>query len=121
MDGEGPEMMVEDAKRRLEVRIDRASHVGAVAIDAADILTVMRELGRVTAALEKIAKTTTWSDAVDIADAALAAEPASGEAGDYDLKCVNGHDKCYEGPFDGCPYCVRVPAAPPPPPTQGEG
>ncbi len=23
------------------------------------------------------------------------------------MKCVNGHDRCYEGPFEGCPYCER--------------
>ena len=29
-------------------------------------------------------------------------------------KCVNGHDRCAEGPFDACPYCER---ARPPIPT----
>lgn len=24
------------------------------------------------------------------------------------LKCVNGHDRCYEGPVEDCPYCERV-------------
>jgi hypothetical protein len=24
------------------------------------------------------------------------------------LKCVNGHDRCHEGPSEECPYCERV-------------
>lgn len=31
---------------------------------------------------------------------------------EYILKCVNGHDRCYEGPDENCPYCERI--APPP-------
>lgn len=23
------------------------------------------------------------------------------------LVCVNGHDRCYEGPTENCPYCER--------------
>jgi hypothetical protein len=30
----------------------------------------------------------------------------------YRLKCVNGHDRCYMGPDDDCPYCERVPIRP---------
>lgn len=30
------------------------------------------------------------------------------EAGEYDLKCTNGHDRCYMGTSDDCPYCERV-------------
>lgn len=26
---------------------------------------------------------------------------------DYELVCVNGHDRCESGPFDGCPYCEK--------------
>jgi transposase len=36
---------------------------------------------------------------------------AAAEVADYDLKCTNGHDRCYMGPSDDCPYCERVPAA----------
>jgi len=25
------------------------------------------------------------------------------------LKCVNGHDRCYLGPSDDCPYCEKKP------------
>jgi hypothetical protein len=24
------------------------------------------------------------------------------------LRCVNGHDRCYLGPDENCPYCERV-------------
>jgi hypothetical protein len=27
---------------------------------------------------------------------------------DYDLKCTNGHDLCYQGTDPDCPYCERV-------------
>ena len=30
------------------------------------------------------------------------------EAGEYDLKCTNGHDRCYMGTSDDCPYCEKV-------------
>lgn len=26
---------------------------------------------------------------------------------EYELVCVNGHDCCWAGPFDNCPYCER--------------
>jgi hypothetical protein len=26
---------------------------------------------------------------------------------DVEFVCINGHDRCYEGPFEGCPYCER--------------
>jgi DNA-binding helix-hairpin-helix protein with protein kinase domain len=38
-----------------------------------------------------------------------AALTAAAEVGDYDLKCTNGHDRCYMGTSDDCPYCERVP------------
>lgn len=28
------------------------------------------------------------------------------------LKCTNGHDRCYLGPDEDCPYCERVPRTP---------
>jgi hypothetical protein len=31
---------------------------------------------------------------------------------EYRLKCTNGHDRCYMGTDDDCPYCERVPAGP---------
>jgi hypothetical protein len=27
---------------------------------------------------------------------------------EHDLKCVNGHDRCEGGAFEGCPYCEKV-------------
>ena len=27
---------------------------------------------------------------------------------EYRLKCVNGHDRCYMGTDDDCPYCERI-------------
>lgn len=32
------------------------------------------------------------------------ATPSPEEA---ELKCVNGHDRCYLGPDEDCPYCER--------------
>lgn len=29
--------------------------------------------------------------------------------GPWRLKCTNGHDRCYLGTDDDCPYCERVP------------
>lgn len=31
---------------------------------------------------------------------------------EYRLKCTNGHDRCYMGTDDDCPYCERVPCGP---------
>lgn len=33
---------------------------------------------------------------------------AAAKGDDQELKCVNGHDRCYLGPSDDCPYCERV-------------
>lgn len=35
--------------------------------------------------------------------------PLAPKGGEYRLKCVNGHDRCYLGTDDACQYCERVP------------
>ena len=36
---------------------------------------------------------------------------------DAELKCVNGHDRCYLGPDEDCQYCERTPTPPEPGPV----
>ena len=31
------------------------------------------------------------------------------EEPNYRLRCTNGHDRCYMGTDDDCPYCERIP------------